>query len=424
MFELVQRLYELVNLRVIMLDIIIWEEDPIKLAGESSDTILESFKSWISKQKVDKSSGIYQRRWRSQDAAHLVMPENTWRDTQTLGKAYTEAMCGSFSNGVNEDHKDSHLGVATTMAHELGHNLGLHHDTADCGCRDCIMASTAGFTPPDDWSQCSRDTLEVKIPRWKCLDDTPEPDLIYGEPVCGNGLLEKGEDCDCGTQNQEECKSDCCNAATCKFNPGADCDSADGPCCHKCKLQSPGTSCREASDDCDLPEYCSGYHARCPSNVFKRNGEECTNNGRCMSGTCLRRDTHCSYLYGSGSKVDDTCMSKYNEVTRGWASWDGNCGEQWFPSTDRAYYFSCKKEADSLCGKLQCTGGSDSVQQTEFRSIPVGKHEECKFLDWRNNHDKNSTDSNYNFDQMPPGTPCGQHAVCYSNANRQECVSL
>ena len=69
------------------------------------------------------------RRWRSQDAAHLVMPENTWRDTQTLGKAYTEAMCGSFSNGVNEDHKDSHLGVATTMAHELGHNLGLHHDT-------------------------------------------------------------------------------------------------------------------------------------------------------------------------------------------------------------------------------------------------------------------------------------------------------
>ena len=57
-----QRLYELVNLRVIMLDIIIWEEDPIKLAGESSDTILESFKSWISKQKVDKSSGIPQDR--------------------------------------------------------------------------------------------------------------------------------------------------------------------------------------------------------------------------------------------------------------------------------------------------------------------------------------------------------------------------
>ena len=86
-----------------------------------------------------------------------------------------------------------------------------------------------------------------------------------------------------------------------------------------------------------------------------------------MSGTCLRRDTHCSYLYGSGSKVDDTCMAKYNEVSRGWASWEGNCGEQWFPSSERAFYFSCKAEQDSLCGKLQCTGGSDEIQQTEFK---------------------------------------------------------
>ena len=39
-----------------------------------------------------------------------------------------KAMCNTFSNGVCEDHKDSHLGVATTMAHELGHNLGLNHD--------------------------------------------------------------------------------------------------------------------------------------------------------------------------------------------------------------------------------------------------------------------------------------------------------
>ena len=69
------------------------------------------------------------------------------------------------------------------------------------------MASTAGFTPPDDWSQCSRDTLESMVPKWKCLDDTPQPELIYGEPVCGNGLLERGEDCDCGTQDQDKCDS-------------------------------------------------------------------------------------------------------------------------------------------------------------------------------------------------------------------------
>ena len=59
-----------------------------------------------------------------------------------------------------------------------------------------------------------------------------------------------------------------------------------------------------------------------------------------------------------------------------------------------------------------------------FRSIPVKNHDQCKYLDWTNNHDKESSDSNYNFDQMPIGTPCGEESVCYSESNRQECRSL
>lgn len=424
-YKTLQTLYKLVNLRIIMLDIMIWETDPIKLGGESSDAILESFKKWVQEQKRSTDNTIATRRWRSQDAAHLVMPENTWSDTSTLGKAWTSALCGTFSNGVNEDHRDSHLGVATTMAHELGHNLGLNHDSADCGCHDCIMASTAGFTPPDDWSQCSRDTLEAKLPTWPCLADTPQPELIYGEPVCGNGLLEKGEDCDCGTQDQAQCNSECCNAAKCKFNEGANCDSSDGPCCHKCRLQPPGTTCRDSTSECDLPEYCSGYHARCPSNVFKRNGEECTDSGRCMAGSCQRRDTHCAYMYGDGATVSDSCMAEYNKVSRTFVTASGNCGEQWFSSSSKAYYFGCKRAQDSLCGKAQCVGGDyDEVEQTEFKSIPVRRHGQCHYLDWTGHHDEESSDSNYNFDQMPTGTPCGDESVCFVESNRQQCRHL
>ena len=81
----------------------------------------------------------------------------------------------------------------------------------------CIMAASASATHATRWSSCSEERLkgiqnrfmnhdplftnhldrihdpENKGTSWPCLDDTPESSIIYGEPVCGNGLLEKGE---------------------------------------------------------------------------------------------------------------------------------------------------------------------------------------------------------------------------------------
>ena len=129
----------MVNLRVIPLDIKVWDdEDKFDMSGKSSGVILDEFKAWIQEQKT-KTSGIERARWlrkghwhnklilnfnitlqtvgysisydilcmllndlltgQSVDNAQLIVPEGTFSDTATIGKGWTSAFCGQYSNG-------------------------------------------------------------------------------------------------------------------------------------------------------------------------------------------------------------------------------------------------------------------------------------------------------------------------------------
>nr|P31990.1 RecName: Full=Disintegrin lachesin; AltName: Full=Platelet aggregation activation inhibitor [Lachesis muta muta]AAB24806.1 lachesin=disintegrin [Lachesis mutus=Bushmasters, venom, Peptide, 73 aa] [Lachesis muta] len=71
---------------------------------------------------------------------------------------------------------------------------------------------------------------------------------------------EAGEECDCGAP-----ANPCCDAATCKLRPGAQC--AEGLCCDQCRFIKKGKICRRARGD-NPDDRCTGQSADCPRNGY------------------------------------------------------------------------------------------------------------------------------------------------------------
>uniref|UniRef100_A0A8C2FQE4 ADAM metallopeptidase domain 15 n=1 Tax=Cyprinus carpio TaxID=7962 RepID=A0A8C2FQE4_CYPCA len=340
--------YRPLNVRVALLGLEIWsDQDKIKVDKNPTET-LNRFLDW--------RTGDLLPRLRH-DNAQLIMGESF--DGTTVGMASQSSMCSKDrSGGVNVDHLVSVLGVASTVAHELGHNLGMSHDTADrrCQCQNeprlggCIMEPSTGFMPGQLFSSCSERDLSLSLLHGggMCLFNVPQPESLLGGPRCGNLYVEKGEECDCGLL--DECNDPCCNASTCKLVPGAQC-SSDGICCENCKLRVAGSVCREPLGDCDLPEYCTGTSPYCPPNVFLQNGESCKDGSSyCYSGVCASLDEQCQMLWGPNSThAPPICFSSVNKQGNKY----GNCGQM-----PNGSYIPCLKW-DVHCGRIQCQGGNE-----------------------------------------------------------------
>eukprot|EP00069_Balaena_mysticetus_P016488 bmy_09755T0 len=193
----VDKLYQELNFRVVLVGLEMWNGGDKIHVSTQADATLSNFLSW----RVRELAGRHLH-----DNAQFITGVDFAGTTVGLAKVST--MCSRDSGAVNQDHSPNPMGVASTMAHEMGHNLGMDHDEniQDCYCSvpraggGCVMAASIGSNFPRKFSHCSRADLEtfVEKARTACLVDAPDPARLVGGPVCGNRFVERGEQCDCG----------------------------------------------------------------------------------------------------------------------------------------------------------------------------------------------------------------------------------
>lgn len=178
--------------------------------------------------------------------------------------------------------------------------------TCDAGGNYIMNPSTSDkandFSPCTVGNICS--AFKGKSVNTSCLSTNKDVTVIT-EQECGNGIVEAGEECDCG--GTAGCGNNaCCDPTTCKFKNGAICDDSNEDCCTNCRYTSANTICRASNGDCDPAERCTGNSSTCPQDIIAKDGTSCGNGLMCASGQCTSRDLQCQAVMGRISSNNDT----------------------------------------------------------------------------------------------------------------------
>lgn len=194
---------------------------------------------------------------RSNDTMAFWTLLTTCESGSAVGLAWLGQLCnadvtinsddGSHVSGANVIARTAASTEWKVIAHEIGHTMGAVHDCTSTTCSQsntatasqcCPLSSTTcdaggsyimnpstsdtmtNFSPCTIGNICS--AFGRKSVNSSCLTSN-KGIVTISEHQCGNGIVEPGEDCDCG--GVDGCANNkCCDSKTCKYTNGSVCE--------------------------------------------------------------------------------------------------------------------------------------------------------------------------------------------------------
>ncbi|XP_064136040.1 disintegrin and metalloproteinase domain-containing protein 30 [Loxodonta africana] len=387
--------FQALNLRIHLSAIEIWtDSDKINTSSKQLLNVLHSF----SKYRRDVQYPRIQTDW-----SHLFV-KDSFGDARGWG--WIRGVCDKYHGAsASTLGTGNMISPAYVSTHELGHGVGMTHDSGLCQCRggspNCIMGlGHNGF------SNCSFINYFNLINKMAdCLNNIPE--VAFSVKECGDKVVDEGEECDCGSK--EDCKNNVCCQPDCKLKPGASCSI--GLCCHQCRFRPSGYICRKELNECDLAEYCDGNSSVCPADTYKQDGTPCRAGSLCYKKGCYIRYLQCQSIFGEGARdAPHQCYDAMNILGDRF----GNCGLQ------GTGYLRCKSE-NALCGRLQCTNVKAIPNMPDHTTLISTHLQKDNLLCWGTEYHVSLLATGLpDLGVVRDGTSCGDNLVCVN----RECVKI
>ncbi|XP_063723928.1 zinc metalloproteinase-disintegrin-like isoform X2 [Symsagittifera roscoffensis] len=379
-------LVEEANIHLVLVDVIPWtspEEDPF-FAVLEVEQLLDAFAEYHSSLWSELPN---------HDNAILLTSKILSDGEGVLGLAYIDTLCqGIASTNWVWDNTGVASMTASTLAHEVGHNLGLSHNfsildllsgmlsngTCFCsGLDSCLMDPYVSSVPPEAITECQQQNIREFITKGPSFCLLNEPVKNIEAAYCGDYIVNQAsEECDCG--DPETCEDPCCNSRRCTLKQGALCSTMSLCCDQLCGLRSEGEVCRGVRSSCDVAEYCDGLSSECPTDEFVRSGSECDvvpgSVGHCFFGECISERQQCNRKMSRLSYEE--AVEWHNSTLE--ACWDlnlggteaANCGRD-YAGTTGGEYLQCN-ETNKRCGNLQCSSSHSIFDEFDYIEAQYG----------------------------------------------------